>query len=164
LGSFASYAEQSADPIGHFRFNELDFYGNDSWRVSNKLSLELGLRVEHTTPTYVQGNNMANFDPGLYSLAQAVTVATNNTVTGGNRLNGLVRPGEVPQDQLIRVPGGDSAAVKAVPATAPRGFFPTETLLAPRVGFSFSPFDSGKTAIRGGIGIFYDKPEGNIIF
>jgi hypothetical protein len=164
LGNFTSYAEWSADPIGHFRFNEFDAYVNDSWRLTSKLSLELGLRVEHTTPTYTQGNNIINFDPRLYDPTKAVTVATNGTISGGNPLNGFVRPGEVPSDQLIRVPGGDSALVKSIPATAPRGLFNPETLLAPRFGFSFSPFDTGKTAIRGGFGIFYDKPEGNIAF
>jgi hypothetical protein len=164
LGNFTSYAEQSADPIGHFRFNEFDGYVNDSWRVNNKLSLELGVRFEHTTPTYTQGNNMVNFDPSLYDPTKAVTVAANNTVSGGNRLNGLVRPGEVPKDQLIRVPGGDSAQVLAVPATAERGFFKPENLFAPRLGFSYSPFGNSKTAIRGGIGMFFEKPEGNLAF
>jgi len=30
--------------------------------------------------------------------------------------------------------------------------------------FSYSPFNDNRTAIRGGIGLFYDKAEGNIIF
>jgi hypothetical protein len=34
----------------------------------------------------------------------------------------------------------------------------------PRIGFAYTPTGDNKTAIRGGFGIFYDKPEGNIIF
>jgi Carboxypeptidase regulatory-like domain/TonB-dependent Receptor Plug Domain len=165
LGNFTTFAAQSTDPIGHFRFNEFDWYVNDSWRVNEKLSLEIGLRYEHTTPTYTQGNNMVNFIPSLYDPAQAVTLAANgSTILSGNPYNGLVRPGEVPSDQLVRVPGGDSALVTSIPATAARGFFNPENLFAPRFGFSYSPFASGKTAFRGGFGIFYDKPEGNVVF
>jgi len=75
-----------------------------------------------------------------------------------------VRPGGVPSDQLGRVPNGDDPSVLAVPASAPRGFYNVEHLFAPRFGFSYSPFKDDRTAIRGGIGLFYDKPEGNIIF
>jgi hypothetical protein len=164
LGNFSSYAEQSADPVGHFRFNEVDAYVNDSWRVTSRFSVEVGVRFAHTTPTYTQGNNMVNFDPSLYNPAQAVAVASNDTVSGGNPLNGLVRPGNVPSDQLVRVPFGNSPQVQSVPATASRGFFKPENLFAPRLGFSWSPFNSQKTAVRGGFGIFYDKPEGNVIF
>jgi len=65
---------------------------------------------------------------------------------------------------LGRVPIGNSPQVLAVPAGAPRGFYDAEHLFAPRFGFSYSPFANDRTAIRGGIGLFYDKPEGNIIF
>jgi len=70
----------------------------------------------------------------------------------------------VPADQLVRVPNGNSPSVLAVPAGALRGFYDVENLFAPRFGFSYSPFNDNRTAIRGGIGLFYDKPEGNIIF
>jgi hypothetical protein len=170
MGNFQSYSQQSADPVGHFRYNDFEAYVNDSWKVSRKLSLELGLRYDHTGPTYTQGNNMVNFDPAQYSAAQAPTsIGSNNVPVGGLQdqgfvINGLVRPGSVPSGQLVRVPGGDSSFVTAVPATAPRGFFKPENLFAPRVGFSYAPFNDDKSVIRGGFGIFYDKPEGNIIF
>jgi hypothetical protein len=97
-----------------------------------------------------------------------VTVTSKNTIDttkGGNRFNGLVRAGSgVPADQLGRVPNGNSPQVLAVPAGAPRGLYDAENLFAPRFGFSYSPFKDDRTAIRGGFGIFYDKPEGNIIF
>jgi len=168
MGNFYSFAQQSADPVGHFRFNNISLFAVDSWRALSKLSLELGLRYERTTPTYTQGNNMANFDPSLYSRSAAPTSITSSNVPIGGQLNngyvttGMVRPGEVPADQYNRVPGATSPFVKAVPATAPRGFFPVENLFGPRIGLSYSP--NARTTIRAGYGLFFDKPEGNIIF
>src|SRR6266481_1801530 len=169
LGNFQSYTEASDDPIGHFRFTDVEAYVYDSWKATRRLSLEFGLRWQNDGPTYTQANNIVSFDPSKFDPAQAVTLTASgnaiDTTKGGNRLNGLVRAGNgVPVDQLIRVPNGNSPSVLAVPAGAPRGFYNAENLLGPRFGFSYSPFNDNRTAIRGGIGLFYDKPEGNIIF
>ncbi len=168
LGNYQQYTETSSDPIGHFRFTDYEAYVADTWKATRHLSLEFGVRYQHPGPTYTQGNNVTSFDPSLYHPAQAVTVTSKDkidTTKGGNRFNGLVRAGSgVPADQLGRVPNGNSPQVLAVPAGAPRGFYDAENLFAPRFGFSYSPFKDDRTAIRGGFGIFYDKPEGNIIF
>jgi hypothetical protein len=169
LGNFRSYTEASDDPIGHFRFTDVEAYVYDSWKATRRFSLEFGLRYQHDGPTYTQANNIVSFDPSKFDPAQAVTLNASgsaiDTTKGGNRLNGLVRAGNgVPADQLVRVPNGNSPSVLAVPAGAPRGFYDVEHLFAPRFGFSYSPFKDDRTAIRGGIGLFYDKPEGNIIF
>jgi hypothetical protein len=169
LGNFQSYTEASDDPIGHFRFTDIEAYVYDSWKATRRLSFEFGLRWQNDGPTYTQANNIVSFDPTKFDPAQAVTLNSSgtaiDTTKGGNRLNGLVRAGNgVPADQLIRVPNGNSPAVLAVPAGAPRGFYNAENLFGPRFGFSYSPFSDDRTAIRGGIGLFYDKPEGNIIF
>ncbi|PYX89929.1 MAG: hypothetical protein DMG67_13900 [Acidobacteria bacterium] len=168
LGNFQDYKEASDDPTGHFRFTQYHAFVTDNWKVLRNLSLELGVRYQYAIPTYTQANNFSNFDPSLYDPTQAVTLLSNgniDTTKGGNRLNGIIRAGSgVPSDQLVNVPIGNSPAVLAVPAGAPRGLYQPLSKFAPRFGFAFAPFSDGKTSIRGGFGIFYDTPEGNMDF
>jgi len=116
-----------------------------------------------STRQRTSSNNVTSFDPSLYHPAQAVTVTSKDkidTTKGGNRFNGLVRAGSgVPADQLGRCLT-ETVLKCSLCRWAPRGFYDAENLFAPRFGFSYSPFKTIGPAIRGGFGIFYDKPEG----
>lgn len=165
LGNFQSYSEASADPVGHFRFNQIEGFAQDSWKVTRKLSLEYGLRYQWIQPFYLQGNNASNFDSSVYNPSNAVTVTTGGRIVpgSGNPYNGLVRAGGgVPSDQQIRVPNVNTALFPLIPSGAPRGFYKMNGAVGPRFGFAYAAND--KTTIRGGVGLFYYRAQGNLIF
>ncbi len=163
LGNFRTYTEAALDPASHFRFQQSEAFALDSWKVNRKLSLELGVRWQYGTPFYAGENTITNFDPAFYDPARAVSLNSTGTVViltpGSNRYNGLVRPGGAIPVQFQNNPN-----LADVPASAPRGLYDPKNYFMPRVGFSYSPFENGKTAIRGGFGMYYDRIEGNIIF
>ncbi|PYX97889.1 MAG: TonB-dependent receptor [Acidobacteria bacterium] len=154
MGNFNKYEEASDDPVGHFRFTQYHAYVTDNWKVLRNLSLEVGVRYQYFVPWYTQANNLTNFDPALYDPSQAVTLkldGTIDTTKGGNPFNGLIR-------------AGSGGAPSAIPDGATRGLYQGQSTWAPRFGFALQPFNDNKTSVRGGIGLFYDTPEGNMIF
>jgi hypothetical protein len=164
LGNFRSYSEGGDDPLGFFRFTKYGAYVSDTWRARSDLSLEIGVRYEYQEPIYTQGNNITNFDPAQYDPSKAMVLNPNGSIAsiGANRYTGLVRPvGGVPEDQTDRVTI-DPVAAALIPTNAPRGFYDTYHLFMPRVSGAYTVRQNW--VIRGGVGLFYDMPEGNVIY
>ena len=167
IGNFASYSEASSDPTGHFRFTQPEAFVQDSWRMLRNLSIEYGIRFQYIQSMYTQANNMGNFDPSVYAAGTPVslTFTSNPTIVpnSGNPFNGLVRAGSgVPADQASRVPNINTSLFPLIPAGAPRGLYNMNGAVGPRFGFAYAAGD--KTSIRGGYGMFYFRPEGNLTF
>lgn len=165
LGNFSAYTEGSSDPVGHFRFSQPEAFAQDTWKAGRKLSLEYGVRWQLISPLYTQGNNYANFDPAIYAASTPITVTTAGKVIpgSGNPYAGLVRAGDgIPADQMQRVQNVNTAAFPLIPAGAPRGLFKMHGAFGPRLGFAYAPDE--KTSIRGGFGVFYFRPQGNVGF
>jgi hypothetical protein len=165
LGNFNTYTEAAYDPMGHYRYTQPGLFVDDAWKVSRKLSLNLGLRYEYMMAMYSSADNLAEFVPSLFNPAKAVTVNAGGQVVpgSGNIYNGLQRVANgVNPAQAYLVPNANDPAVLAVPAGAPRGMYPSRGKFEPRVGFAYS-LDS-KTVIRGGFGLFYDRIQGNPTF
>ena len=146
LGSYNSLDQSTARPTGYFRYNQIEFYGQDTWKVTQRLTLDLGLRFAYIPPQFDAKNQVALFNPAAYNPATAVQIdGSGNIIPGsGDPLDGMqyAASGQIP-------PGGWQT----------RGVMPE-----PRVGFAYNLFNNGKTVLRGGFGIMHDRVQGNLIF
>ena len=168
LGNFRTYSEAQLDPMGYFRFSQAEAFIQDSWRLTPRLSVDIGVRFTRQIPTSTLGNNTTSFDPAVYNPAQAVTLVAASTTSivpnSGNRYNGLTRPGEVPASQVANVPNANNPDVQTIPFASNPGYYQAFNLFSPRLSFAWTPFASSKTVVRGGAGLFYDRLEGNLYF
>jgi len=124
-GNLAEYGEQSKNVVRDMAYNIFEGYLQDSWKASNRLTIDGGLRLSHLGGWYERnGVGMAVFDPTLYDSQPAGTPFRGITWTA--------------RDSSVPTSGVE---VKSL-------------LLAPRVGFAYDLSGNGTMLLRGGYGLF----------
>ncbi len=139
-GRAYNYTETALDPFGNYRWYNLEPYFEDQMKLRRNLTLTAGLRFEYYQPEYSPTNFLGSFDPSLYDPAKAPVVNPDGTLVPntGTALNGIIVAGQ-------NSPFG-------------RYLFPSrKNNFAPRIGIAWDPTSSGKTSIRAGYGVFYDR-------
>ncbi len=143
IGQISSYSQGSNQVKFYNRYKIVEPFFQDDWRATPRLTLNLGLRVSLFGTYRERYGNAYNWDPAAYSASTAPQIDANgNLIPGsGNFYDGLVHCG-----------------ASGVPVGCSKGhlFNP-----APRIGFAWDPWGNGKTAIRGGYGIFFEHTNGN---
>lgn len=126
------------------RTADYNFFVQDDWKLSPKLTLNLGLRYELDLPPYDTEGRISTFDASLYRPRLSLF----NGSPAGPPVGGIVQAGN-PADgyDLSDVPNVGKRVLNSID---PNNF-------APRFGFAYSPFKSNRVVVRGGYGIFYSR-------
>jgi len=141
LGLPSSYSEDQNEVRVQLRYNTYEFYGQDTWRVSPRLTLDYGARYSIFQNPIDQNNLLTSFRPDLYDPSRAVRIdpVSGNVIAGsGDRFDGIIFAGQnSPYGRRVQT-----------------NYYNT---LGPRVGASYDVFGNGRTVARGGFGIYYDR-------
>ncbi len=155
LGLAQTYDQAQLLPTNHYVNQTTSAYVMDNWHATPRISLQLGLRYDALPHAYERADRIANFDPNLYLSSSAAVFNADGTLdTTGP---GFQTIGGTPFYQNGIYNAGTNGYPKGVVTN-------DYSTLQPRVGFSADLFGHGKTILRGGIGSFYERVQGNDIY
>ncbi|HKQ80504.1 MAG TPA: carboxypeptidase regulatory-like domain-containing protein [Blastocatellia bacterium] len=169
LGNFQSYTESTFRPSGEGRQSLADWFIQDSWKATRRLSFEFGVRFGWFNQWYQDTANSAAFVLSRYDRAKApqyyqpgctVAVPAGGTCAAANRRARNPVTGALFPAVLIGafVPGtGDpyNGMTLGRDDSYPRGFKDQQPVqVQPRFGFAWDVKGDGKLAIRGSAGVF----------
>jgi hypothetical protein len=125
------------------RWHDLEFYVADSYKVTPRVTADFGLRFSHLAPPWTADDQQGNF-----------VLSTVNPALGNSPCNGMQYPPRTNPCPGLGLEGGSDGPN--------RSLVPIQFLwVAPRLGVAWNVSGDGKTAIRGGVGLFYERERTN---
>lgn len=164
LGFSNEYSEAALKDTRHWNSVSWGVYFQDDWRVSSKLTLNLGLRWDGVPHTYEVNKQHSNFYPDLYNQANAPVflAGTGNTQISPSSPGLGSSPNAELQGYQFYMNG---IGIGGVTPGVPRGLVKNQWIaLGPRIGFAYDVNGNSSTVVRGGFGIMYERIQGNDMY
>jgi hypothetical protein len=160
LGYANSYTELAVQDAGHWDSKSYDAYIQDNWKITPRLTLNLGLRWDGIPHTYEENNRQSNFYPGLYNPADRAILTPTGTISPSSPGLGT-SPNPILQGYQFYLNGIGIAGQNGIPPGLVKNDW---ALFAPRLGFAYDLTGGGKTVVRGGFAIMYERIQGNDVY
>jgi hypothetical protein len=147
---FTNLSETSTDVYNQMRWRDYEFYAGDSWKVNRRLTLDLGLRYSMLLTPYQANGLMTSFNPSLYD----------PTKSQFDACNGLwVVPGTNPCIDANNAFGRTGLYAFSAGTPGPNKYLKDQNyhLFAPRLGLAWDVRGDGNTAVRAGLGQFFQR-------
>jgi Carboxypeptidase regulatory-like domain len=154
LGDASGFSQLQFLAGKHWVNNNYGFYGNDNWHIIPRLTLNIGLRYDGLPHAFERYNRFANFVPADYDASQPYPL----NPASGTLLNSSLSAFE---GQQFYLNGIRLAGVSGFPRGNVQNKYNT---WEPRVGFAYNLTGNGKTVLRGGLGMFFERVQGNDVY
>ncbi len=157
IGSVNKYTESNKRQVADDTFTQVGWFLQDNWRVTRRLTLDIGFRFAIIGPTsQANGQPEAGFVPSLFNPAVAPKLIMPALNSSGQRVGQNPATGQIVNAVLIGslAPGSGTFfdGMKLYPDGKTMSNDGIHTM--PRVGFAYDVFGDGRTAVRGGFGMF----------
>jgi hypothetical protein len=153
LGDVGTFTQLNYLAGKHWVNNNYSFYVNDNWHVLPGLTVNLGLRFDGLPHAFERYDQFANFVPADYDTSAPYPLNPDGTLNPAflTRSNG----------GLFYLNGMKEANVGGFPRGVVKNSYNT---LQPRVGFAYDLNGNGRTVLRGGFGLFFERVQGNDVY
>ncbi len=157
LGAVTQYQESDGHPSAHGQFVNTEFYVQDNWKLKRNFTLDAGVRFYYITPTQSEGDQVAVFDPASFNPDQAPLLFQPVTSGGQRRARNPLTGEILPLVYVGRLVPGSGNFINGMQVFDGTPQRESPFRVAPRIGFAWDVTGDGRTAVRGGAGVFYDR-------
>lgn len=177
LGIFSSFTQNSKYIEGNFVYTNLEGYIQDNWKLTQRLTLDFGVRLVHQAPQYDKLGQASNFLPDKWSASSAPYIYLAGCGNGVYPCSGSNRQAMDPRTGVLLGPNTAAAIGTLVPNSGNtlNGLFASGHGIAktayewpalsvgPRFGAAYDLTGQQKIVLRGSSGLLFDRTSGNAV-